>query len=220
MKKTALIVAGLLTTISSMEASQDAGKILEISGVQGGLVVVIGCDSPELLEGLRAGDSYVVHGLDRDPGKVAAARVYLREKGLYGSVTAARWDGSQLPFADDLVNLLVESGESNSTTDEIVRVLAPNGVAVKLSPDTRHLTPDAFFRKPWPAEIDGWSHFLHDASNNAVSSDTVVEPPKGLRWTCGPAYARSHEHFSSMSAMVTAGGRIFYIIDEGPISSG
>jgi len=219
MKKTALIVAGLLTTISSMEASQDAGKILEISGVQGGLVVVIGCDSPELLEGLRAGDSYVVHGLDRDPGKVAAARVYLREKGLYGSVTAARWDGSQLPFADDLVNLLVESGESNSTTDEIVRVLAPNGVAVKLSPDTRHLTPDAFFRKPWPAEIDGWSHFLHDASNNAVSSDTVVEPPKGLRWTCGPAYARSHEHFSSMSAMVTAGGRIFYIIDEGPISS-
>ena len=47
----------------------------------------------------------------------------------------------------------------------------------------------------------------------------MVEPPKGLRWTCGPAYARSHEHFSSMSAMVTAGGRIFYIIDEGPISS-
>ena len=55
---------------------------------------MIGCDSPELLAELRASDSYLVHGLDRDPGKVAAARSYLREKGLYGSVTAARWDGS------------------------------------------------------------------------------------------------------------------------------
>ncbi len=219
MKKTALIVAGLLTTISSIAASQDARKILEVSGVQGGLVVVIGCDSPELLAELHAGGSYVVHGLDRDPGKVAAARVYLREKGLNGSVTAARWDGKHLPFVDSLVNLVVVSGEAQIASEEIVRVLAPDGVAVKLAPETRNLKPETFFRKPWPAEIDQWSHFLHDASNNAVSDDTVVDPPRGLRWTCGPEYARSHEHFSSMSAMVTAGGRIFYIIDKGPISS-
>ncbi len=219
MKIHALIAAGLLTTFSSIAVSQDAGQILEASGVQGGLVVVIGCDNPELLEELRAGDSYLVHALDRDPGKVAAVRLYLREKGLYGAVTAARWDGPQLPFVDGLANLVVASGESQVPDVEIARVLAPNGVAVKLNPDIRHLNPGAFYRKPWPAEIDEWPHFLHDASNNAVSSDTVVEPPKGLRWTCGPAYARSHEHFSSMSAMVTAGGRVFYIIDEGPISS-
>ena len=84
MKKTALIVAGLLTTISSMEASEDARKILEISGVQGGLVVVIGCDSPELLEELRAGDSYLVHALDRDAGKVADA-----PRTLYGGASSA-----------------------------------------------------------------------------------------------------------------------------------
>ena len=53
----------------------------------------------------------------------------------------------------------------------------------------------------------------------AVSNDTTVGPAQGLHWTCGPEYARSHEHFSSVSAMVTAGGRVFYIIDEGPISS-
>ena len=90
---------------------------------------------------------------------------------------------------------------------------------MKISPETRNLKLETFYRKPWPAELDQWSHFLHDASNNAVSQDTEVDPPQGLRWTCGPEYARSHEHFSSMSAMVTAGGRIFYIIDEGPISS-
>ena len=180
---------------------------------------MIGCDSPKLLAELRAGDAYLVHALDHDPGKVAVTRSHLREEGVYGSVTAARWDGSQLPFVDGLVNLVVVTGDYQVPDVEIVRVLAPHGVAVKLNAGTRDLKPDIFFRKPWPAEIDDWSHFLHDASNNAVSSDTVVEPPRGLRWTCGPEYARSHEHFSSMSAMVTAGGRILYIIDEGPISS-
>jgi outer membrane protein assembly factor BamB len=220
MKTYGSLTLGFLTTICSIATSQDARQILEASGVQGGLVVVIGCDSPELLEELRLAGSYLVHALDRDPDRVAAARIYLREKGMYGSVTAARWDGAQLPFVDSLVNLVViRDAGCEIQDDEIARVLAPKGVKVKLDPETRNLTPDALFRKPWPAEIDGWSHFLHDASNNAVSSDTVVEPPKGLRWTCGPEYARSHEHFSSMSAMVTAGGRIFYIVDEGPISS-
>ncbi len=219
MKKTALIVAGLLTTISSIAASQDAGRILDASGVQGGLVVVIGCDSPSLLAELRVAGPYLVHGLDRDLEEVAAARKHLLEKKLYGSVTVSQWDGTHLPFVDGVVNLVVISSKLNVTRDELARVLAPGGVSVKLKPGARHLRADTFFRKPWPAEIDQWNHFLHDASNNAVSSDTLVDPPKGLRWTCGPEYARSHEHFSSVSAMVTAGGRLFYIIDEGPISS-
>ena len=96
----------------------------------------------------------------------------------------------------------------------MTRVLAPLGVIADARKEKIEIT-----RKPWPAEMDEWTHFLYDASNNAVSSDTVVAPPQGLRWTCGPEYARSHEHFASVSAMVTAGGRVFYIIDEGPISS-
>ena len=55
MKTHALLALGFLSTICSIAASQDARQILEASGVQGGLVVVIGCDSPELLEELRAG---------------------------------------------------------------------------------------------------------------------------------------------------------------------
>ena len=219
MKKHFFIALGLLAPFLSVAKAQDAKQILDASGAKGGLVVVIGCDRPTLLAELRAGDSYLVHGLDRDSGKVAAARTYLREKGFYGSATAARWDGTQLPYVDNVVNLVVASGECRVASDEIARVLAPNGVAVRLDPETRNLKPEAFFRKPWPAAIDEWTHYLYDASNNAVSRDTVVEPPRGLRWTCGPEYARSHEHFSSMSAMVTAGGRVFYIIDEGPISS-
>ena len=215
MKKIALVALGLLATFLSAANAHDAERILDASGVKGGLVVVIGCDNPALLAELRAGDSYLVQGLDRDPAKVADARRYLEEKGLYGSITAAQWEGSRLPYVDSLVNMIVVTDEVGQVSEEeMTRVLAPLGVIADARRERIKIT-----RKPWPAELDEWTHFLHDASNNAVSTDTVVGPPQGLSWTCGPEFGRSHEHFASVSAMVTGGGRIFYIIDEGPISS-
>ncbi|NQU22798.1 MAG: PQQ-binding-like beta-propeller repeat protein [Candidatus Nealsonbacteria bacterium] len=215
MKNVALIALGLLATFLSAAKARDAGQILDASGVKGGLVVVIGCDNPALLAQLRPGNSHLVHGLDRDSAKVADARRYLQEKGLYGPVTVARWKGSQLPYVDGLVNMIVVTGDTGPISrDEMIRVLAAGGVVADARNEKIEIT-----RKPWPVELDEWTHDRHDASNHAVSSDTVVGPPRGLRWTCGPAYAVSHEHFAGVSAMVTAGGRVFYIIDEGPISS-
>jgi outer membrane protein assembly factor BamB len=71
--------------------------------------------------------------------------------------------------------------------------------------------------KPVPSQIDDWRHYLYGADNNAVSRDARVGPPQRMQWVCGPAYARSHEINSSMAGMVSAGGRIFYIWDEGPL---
>ncbi|GAG31683.1 unnamed protein product, partial [marine sediment metagenome] len=62
-------------------------------------------------------------------------------------------------------------------------------------------------------------HFLHGADNNAVARDTVVGPPRRFQWISGPRWARSHDHLSSLSAMVSAKGRIFHIIDEAPAAS-
>ncbi len=215
MNKSTFIALGLLAMHLSVAKAQDARQILDASGVKGGLVVAIGCGSPVLLAQLRAGDSYLVQGLDRDPRNVADARTHLAEKGLYGPITAVRWEGSQLPYVDNVVNLIVITCDTGQfSQDELTRVLAPLGVIADARKERIEFT-----RKEWPAERDEWTHYLYDASNNAVSKDTVVGPPQGLRWTCGPGYARSHEHLASMSAMVTAGGRIFYIIDEGPISS-
>ncbi len=212
---TALIALGLLAACPSGARAGQGERILGASGVAGGLVVVIGCGGPEVLAELGAGQAYLVQGVDRDRKKVAAARATLAKKGLYGRITAARLTGAQLPYADGLVNLLVIAAEvPGIPKDEMMRVLAPLGVIA----DVRAGAPK-IVRKPRPANIDEWTHYLHDASNNAVSSDTVVAPPQGLRWTCGPKFARSHEHFASVSAMVTAGGRFFTIIDEGPISS-
>ena len=216
------LLAGLIPpagwAVSAPTAEEQARDILKAAGLKGGLIVHVGCDdpgAPGLTAALRASDSYLVHGLDPGPAKVAQGRKYLREKGLYGPVTVSRLRGSQLPYVNDLVNMIVlTGGPARGLGDEMRRVLAPRGAIVDARKAKLGLT-----RKPWPKELDEWSHYLYDSSNNAVSRDRSVAPPRGLRWTCWPAYARSHEHFGSVSAMVSAGGRVFYIQDEGPISS-
>ena len=72
--------------------------------------------------------------------------------------------------------------------------------------------------KPWPKNIDQWTHYLHGPDGNAVAQDTVVGPPKRYRWISDPLWARSHETDASVRTLVTARGRLFSIINEAPIS--
>jgi outer membrane protein assembly factor BamB len=72
--------------------------------------------------------------------------------------------------------------------------------------------------KPWPPEIDEWTHFLHGPDGNPVAGDTVVAPPRHYQWISGPLWMRSHESDSSIKTLVTARGRLFYIADEAPVS--
>ncbi len=95
-----------------------------------------------------------------------------------------------------------------------MRVLAPNGVACLRRNGAWTKTV-----KPWPADIDEWTHFLHGPGNNAVAQDRVVAPPRHLQWVGGPKWARHHNYLSSTSAMVSTHGRVFAIVDLGPASS-
>jgi len=225
MRKLCLLTLALFVAAAS--SADTAENILTSSGVKGGLVVVIGCDDAELLAELRANDSYTVQGLDTDPKKVEKARKYLREKGVYGPVSVMEFDGEKLPYANNLVNLVVVSSSAipaRSAThsvaggripqSEIERVLAPLGVAlIEKSPGWKRIV------KPWPQEIDEWTHYLHDASGNAVAHDSVVGPPRHLQWVGGQAWDRYHDTLPNMSALVSARGRIFSIEDHGPIAS-
>jgi len=209
------LLALLIATPAALAGSRgdpqaQATAILKTTGVKGGLVVHLGCGDGRLTAALHASDRYLVHGLDSDPAKVAAARKYIQSLALTGTVSADRFDGKRLPYVRDLVNLLVASELGNVTMDEIRRVLAPNGVAYVRRGGTWGKTV-----KPRPAGMDEWSHFLHDASSNAVAHDRAIGPPKRLRWVAGPRWCRSHEFASSVEAVVTAGGRIFTIFDEG-----
>lgn len=189
----------------------DAKRILDATGIQGGFVVHIGSGDGSLTAALKANDSYQVQGLDRDQAKVDAARKSLREKKLYGPVCIERLDGERLPYTTGMVNLVVSETDQGVPQAEIERVLAPLGVAYVKGKDGEWTKT----QKPWPTEIDDWTHYMHNAGGNAVAQDTVVGPPRRMQWVGSPRWSRHHDRMASMSAMVSARGRMFYIMDEG-----
>jgi outer membrane protein assembly factor BamB len=181
------------------------------TGVDGGLVVHVGCGDVQATASLRRSHRFVVEGLDTDASNVAKARRHFDSLGLSGQLTAVQFDGKRLPYAENLVNLLVIEDKAGLSDEEIHRVLAPGGAAWDRADGrwTKNV-------KPWPSEIDEWSHYLHDATGNAVAHDARVSAPKSMRWIAGPIWSRSHEYDASLCAMVSSGGRLFYILDEGP----
>jgi len=206
------LIACILSTAKTHATTPDqqAREILEATGIQGGLIVHIGCGDGELTAALGAGDSFLVHGLDADPANVENARARIKALGLYGEVSVDHWTWTQLPYIENLVNLVVFENLSGVPLDEIMRILCPDGVAYIKGRDTWEKIV-----KPRPDEIDEWTHYLHDSSNNAVANDTVVGPPRRYQWAGSPRWSRHHDRMASTSACVSANGRIFYIIDEG-----
>jgi len=201
------------TMLQAADANALAKEILTSTGVRGGLVVHLGCGEGKLTAALRAGDAFLVQGLDTDAKNVQTARKHVKSLGLYGVVSIDRFDGKQLPYVDNLVNLVVAE-KTAVPKEEVMRILAPNGVAYVQTNGIWTKTV-----KPRPKEIDDWTHYLHDASNNAVAHDSVVGPPRRLQWVGGPRYGRHHDRMSSLSAAVSAGGRVFYVFDEAtPVS--
>jgi len=203
-----------LAGAAETDAAAQARRILDATGVTGGLVVHLGCGDGRLTAALHAGDAYLVHGLDTDAADVAKARAYLRSLGLYGAVSAERLTGSRLPYVDGLVRLVVVEDADGVPVDEVMRVLAPGGVAYVRGADGQWSKRV----KPWPDDIDEWTHYLHGPDGNAVAADTRIGPPRHLLWTAGPLHDRDHDALASLSAMTSSAGRLFYIFDEGHTS--
>ena len=124
-----------------IEQQQRAKQILDATNIKGGLIVHLGCGDGlppaalikpafgGLTAALHVNDRYLVHGLDPDPDVVAKARKHIQSLGLYGRVSVEILDGTDLPYADNLVNLLVAEDLGGVPMEECLRVLAPNGVA-------------------------------------------------------------------------------------------
>mgnify|MGYP001054875620 CR=1 FL=1 len=70
-----LLVVCLLAGTAAAKQSDAvalANRILGMTGVQGGMIVHLGCGDGTLTADLRASDRYLVQGLDTDPARVAA----------------------------------------------------------------------------------------------------------------------------------------------------
>lgn len=168
-----------------------------------GFAIHVGCEDGSKTALLRS-SLFVVHGLDASAANVDRARKTLQERGLYGPIEIHRFDGSRLPYIDNLANLIVADGQQVSPA-EIDRVLAPDGIA---------LIDGRAFRKKRPDAIDDWTHYLYDAAASGASRDRKFEIPNRIQWHGGPLWAGDHDNDSTLDAMVAANGRIFSILGE------
>ncbi len=209
---TGVILAGWLVS-GSLRAESAVEAIRAVSGVSGGLVVHLHCGSGHLTEQLAAGPGWIVQGLETDPELVAAARTHFRASGRDGRLSAREFDGRNLPYADNTVNLIVAEDGGTVAESELLRVLCPGGVLLVRNGEAWQRTV-----KPRPDALGEWTHSLHGPDNNAVTADRVVGPPQHTQWISGPRFLRSHDHLASVSAMVSSGGRLFSIIDEGSLA--
>jgi len=143
-------------------AAAEGKDLLRQSGIKGGVVVHLGCGDASLTRQLAAGESFLVHGLDTDPSKIATAREQLLAAGRYGAVTVDRWDGRRLPYIDNFVNLIVAEDPAQADHKELHRALAPNGVLLTKQGDAWKKSV-----KPWPAEMGQWTHRPSACSGSA-----------------------------------------------------
>jgi outer membrane protein assembly factor BamB len=203
------------SAITNGMASEDPNKefILQVlNKAQGGVIVHLGCGDGSLTAALRTNDRFLVHGLDTNSAGVQRARENILRAGDYGNVSVAVYDGRHLPYSDNLVNLLVASRLDQVDMSEVMRVLVPGGAAYV----NRNGAWETCI-KPWPTEMGQWSHHLHAADGNPVTPDRLVDTPKRLKWLAGPKWQRAHDTDANVNALVSAGGRVFCMVDEAPI---
>jgi outer membrane protein assembly factor BamB len=219
-------LAGIcLLLIGSPDVSGAAAKstlsAIETLGVRGGLVLQLGTANTDTAIAMGKSGRYIVNIIDGDPSGIERARARLNSANQYGIVSAeVAPDPVRLPYSENLVNAIVVQ-KSAFPVAELKRVLVPDGVLIVLGTGslkpaqlknagfaevTKATLPDGgtliSARKPRPSNMDGWSHPRHASDGNAVSKDTLVGPPRRIRWVA----AATHE----VEGMVTAGGRNFY----------
>ena len=169
-----------MTVLLLLLACQDPAEVRRATGFEAGLVVHLGTTDGALEAAFADGRS-LVHGIAlEDP---APARRRLRTLGVYGLASVMRRPSiRELPYADDLVNLLIADLDrlGGPAEEELLRVLAPGGSAY-----VRRGGRWETLRKRRPPEIDDWTHAEYGPQGNAVSGDRRAGPVTTLRWIDG-----------------------------------
>jgi len=212
------LLAGLWTGAPALAGGSEdlAQRLLSQEGVRPGLYVHVGCADAALTLALARDARCLVHGISTSEQEVRAARQAIQAARKYGPVSVDRASMSRLPYASNIVNVLVADDFSarqreGLTVAEVVRVLAPYGAA---------------FLKGGPAEVDGVATVRVDGdwvrldepyptgaaefpdSRARTSEDRLVAPPSTLKWITGD-YWPVTDSWDDLS-MATAGGRVFY----------
>jgi outer membrane protein assembly factor BamB len=232
------LISGLLLATTAFLAISARGRetgagALKASGVRGGLCVVLGVVDGQVAATLTGGGRFLVHCLAGEEKALEKARAHLRSKKLYGQVSVERSSFKRLPYADNLINLVVVADApallaKGLSLGEVVRILAPGGAACLGRTSAAIAKPGlngaaaqveitqsggwTLLRKKRLAGTDEWTHWRHGPDGNAVSSDEVGVPCS-LRWQAGPRY-QTGAHYYGGGVPVSAGGRLFTVTTE------
>lgn len=202
----ALPVAGSSAALA-LPAVIDKPQLISTGGVQGGLVIHLGCTDEELLAAFAKDPRFVAQGLARNEGVVRKLRSALEPENLYGSnVSVIQLADAKLPYNDQLVRYLIVDDALGVSQDELMRVLCPGGVLAM-----RTAAGWSTEIKPWPESLDEWTHVRHGADGNVVSKDGTVGLPTNVRWIADSPPTSS---MSQKVVIVSTAGRLFSVIGE------
>ncbi len=129
-------------------ADRQARRILRSAATDRGFLVHLGCGEGNLTVALGERSRYVVQGLDRHKNDIKRARRSIHSAGCYGRVSAEQWNEPYLPYASNLVDVLVVDERASIPRKEIRRVLSPRGMAFYRKEDGWERV-----KKPWPEEL-------------------------------------------------------------------
>jgi outer membrane protein assembly factor BamB len=238
------LAIGTVTGLSE-DSADSAAKTLPVKMMlaslsdRAGFVVHLGVRDGKTAIALSDGGRLLVHGLATNDEAVEQARATIRENKLTGVVSIERLQ-SRLPYADNLVNLLLadnrdEARRSIKQLADIVRVLRPGGTAF-LRGDEKAITTQAAAAKVsvavsgttdgWvkvvktrPDTMDAWTHRKHDPSGNPVSTDKQVGVPTGVRWVAGPNWPTGYRK-SAVPGVVASEDRLVYVFEDEVVTAG
>lgn len=232
----AVVVAGS-GWCGAAEPGVQARTLIQASGFDGGFAAHLGVTDGNLTAALAHEERFIVHGLTVNRHVLEAARSRIRELNLYGRVSVDYGPVHPLPYADNLVNLLVvsrplaELGEAIDFKD-VFRVLTPNGLLALPVAEGAGVGPAlsaagfakirtagdwTLALKPRPAGMDDWTHARYSPAGTTTSRDALTGPPRSLRWVYDPHIVQRHGGSgSSIFAAVTANGRLYQILEYAP----
>jgi outer membrane protein assembly factor BamB len=171
-----------------------AAEILKKSGIREGHCVDLGCGSGELALELARGSKLLVHGIEQDPVKVAAARKRIAAAGLYGTrVIIHQADPARSGLPKWFANLVVSG---NSVTGgavprkEAERLQRPWGGVICLG-------KAGAMKKSVRGALSGagqWTHQYASPAGTSCSGDKLVRGPLTVQWFGGPDMDMPNRH--------------------------
>ena len=166
-----------------------AEKIVRSTGISAGLVVHLGVSDGKLTAELANHGKFIVHGIASTRDATEKSRRHIQSRNLHGTVSVEHGSLSRLPYVSNLVNLVViddvaEARKQGLSDAEVMRVLCPGGAAwLGAKNGTAKI-----IRKPRPAGMGEWTHWLHGPEANNNSSDSLSRPSQRLQWIDGPLW--------------------------------